>query len=383
MVVQIAVPHASAVENHRMIEDRAVALARCLQLLEEVPEQLHVVGVDLLLLRHQHRIVPMMRHGMVLLGHADLRVRAPARFAGHEQRKHASDVRLEGERLQIEHELGVLVEVLRNVGRPIRERQLRGRPLGLRALDPLLHLTDRLQVLAKLRSIPCAQTPLQTGDFLDERIEQAAGLPRLREPIRRAAALPEQALEHHPRMRLHRVRRRRGPPGDRVREEAVGAVARDLRRLLQHDLERRQLRLATEVLRGHLIDGRAEHHRRPAPSPLAVPRVHAAQPDGRAARMVAVAVAERIGLPMRQPAEHEQLIAHRRERAQNRRQLEAGAHCFGNERVLDDAVRRAVDEADPPRRGDLRGGGQRRHHRIQQGERQRGAHAAQKGPPRQ
>ena len=69
--MQVAVAHAAAVEDQRVIEQRAVAVRRGLQLLEEVGEQLRVIGVDPGLLRDQLRVVAVMRHGVVLLGHAD------------------------------------------------------------------------------------------------------------------------------------------------------------------------------------------------------------------------------------------------------------------------------------------------------------------------
>ena len=48
----------------------------------------------------------------------------------------------------------------------------------------------------------------------------------------------------------------------------------------------------------------------------AVVGVNAGQPDGRRARMIAGAVAERVGLQVRQPAQHVDVIAHRFERLQ-------------------------------------------------------------------
>ena len=77
MLVQVAVAHAAAVEDCRVIEQRAVPVWSRLQLLQEMPEQLHVVRVDLLLLGDEDRIVAMVRHRMVLLGDADLRVGPP------------------------------------------------------------------------------------------------------------------------------------------------------------------------------------------------------------------------------------------------------------------------------------------------------------------
>ena len=78
-----------------------------------------------------------------------------------------------------------------------------------------------------------------------------------------------------------------------------------------------------------------------------------------------------------QAGQHQQLIAKRLERLQDRRELEAGA--FGCRRpLLHHHAVRHVDDAEPPDR--LRGvvgGGKRRHHAVEQRQRQRGAEAAQ------
>src|SRR4051794_36605049 len=106
---------------------------------------------------------------------------------------------------------------------------------------------------------------------------------------------------------------------------------------------------------GNLIDRRAQSDRVGAATPTAIPRMHSAQPDGGPAGVVAVAVAERICLSMRQTAQHEQVIPDWRERTESRRELEPGADRGRHEGLLDDAVRRAVDESEPPGRGGLGG----------------------------
>src|SRR5215468_12474565 len=51
VIVLIAVAHAAAVENHRMVEQIAVAVRRLRQFFDEVSEHLYVVFVD-----HRERI---------------------------------------------------------------------------------------------------------------------------------------------------------------------------------------------------------------------------------------------------------------------------------------------------------------------------------------
>ena len=97
--------------------------------------------------------------------------------------------------------------------------------------------------------------------------------------------------------------------------------------------------------------------------------------------MIAGAVAEGIGLQVREAAEDVDLVAQARERLQRRRQLESGARRRRRPQVLDDAVG-DVDEAEARRRlaGARR---ERRHHRVEKRQRDRRAHAPQERPPRQ
>src|SRR5256885_14599382 len=67
-VMEVAVPHPAAVQDQHVVEQRAVAVRRRLQLLEVVRELLRVVRVDLRLLRQELGIVAMVRDGMVRLG---------------------------------------------------------------------------------------------------------------------------------------------------------------------------------------------------------------------------------------------------------------------------------------------------------------------------
>ena len=72
--VQVAVAHAAAVEEHRVIEQVAVAVRGRLQLLEEDREQVEVVHVDLGFLRDLLGDVVVVRHRVMAVGDADLRI---------------------------------------------------------------------------------------------------------------------------------------------------------------------------------------------------------------------------------------------------------------------------------------------------------------------
>ena len=166
------------------------------------------------------------------------------------------------------------------------------------------------------------------------------------------------------------------PPRDGVDVEAVARIARPLRRLIDRQLERRHRRVLADRLRDELIGGRRQLHL--DVRTRAVEGVHAGQPDRGRTRMIAGAVAERVGLQVRQAAQHGNLVADVGERREDRRQLEAGAGGRRDPLVLDDAVG-DVDEADARRR--LARRRQRRHHRIEHRQRHRRAHRPQERPP--
>ena len=81
--------------------------------------------------------------------------------------------------------------------------------------------------------------------------------------------------------------------------------------------------------------------------------------------MIARSIAERVRLQMRESADNVQVILHRLERLENRRQIESGSDFLRLPLLLDHAIR-YIDEAEPRNR--LAGGRQRRHHRIEKGQ---------------
>ena len=127
-----------------------------------------------------------------------------------------------------------------------------------------------------------------------------------REPLGAAAAVAEQPLEHEPRMVLGEVRRRLVAPRHRVHVEAVAGVARALRRGVDRELERAHGRGLAEHVGRELVGAGRELHL--DAGPRAVPRVHAREPGGRGARVVARAVAEVLGLLVVETAHDRELL---------------------------------------------------------------------------
>ena len=100
--------------------------------------------------------------------------------------------------------------------------------------------------------------------------------------------------------------------------------------------------------------------------------------------MVSPAVAQRLGRLAGQARDHDQLVAERRERRQNRRELEARADALWQPFLIDDAVG-MVDDAQPAdglRRG-VRGGRERRNHGVEQRQGHRRPEPSKNGTTRQ
>ena len=136
----------------------------------------------------------------------------------------------------------------------IRQRIIRGVSLGF--LNAPLHLAHGVKILADPRAITRPELSLETRDVFIEPIEEAGPFPQRSLSVRNAAAFAEQALENNSRMRFRRQRRRRRRPREIILVNtgvAIVALADHLHQV-HRELQRRQLRLLTDVLRGDLID---------------------------------------------------------------------------------------------------------------------------------
>ena len=102
------------------------------------------------------RIVLVMRYGMVLLRHADLRIGALAEFARHHECEDARGVGLIGHCQQIEEQRHMFVERIGNADRSVR-RIHRGRATSFLPLDAALDFTEIVQIIGQPRAIAHAQ----------------------------------------------------------------------------------------------------------------------------------------------------------------------------------------------------------------------------------
>ena len=159
MPVQIAITHSAAIEDQALIQERALAFRRRLQLLQEVAQQLNVVGVDFGFFRDQLRVVAVMRCGMMLFRNPDVRVRSRTQLTGHDHGEDPRDIRVEGQSLQVEHQLGVLVKRVGNIGRTFRQLEVLN-ALRLGVLDALLDFANSIEIFVQFGSVALAKRPV-------------------------------------------------------------------------------------------------------------------------------------------------------------------------------------------------------------------------------
>ena len=110
VVVLVAVTHAAAVENHRVIEQRSVAVLGGGELVDEVGEHGDVVLVDQGEVVHVRFVVGMVRGAVETAAVGTFGERRGTEVFRVHQRRDARDIALVGQREQVVHQLDVYVE---------------------------------------------------------------------------------------------------------------------------------------------------------------------------------------------------------------------------------------------------------------------------------
>ena len=349
-----------------------------------------MIGVDLREPVDSGLVLGVMRREVERVGHAALGERPPRRVARQLERRHARGLGRERERLEVEHDLHVLLERLGHADRRERDRARRARiVMRLDALDPPLDLTDVVEVLIEAAPIRRPEVGLELHDLRRDPVEDAAvrALPRL--ALRGRAAAAEQLVEHRPRIADHRQRPRRRRPADWAHVNARVAVVATARVVaLDRELERRNRRVLAETPRVDLI----ERDTRVDVGAERLLRSRLREIDRGGAVVIAADLVRRERVrPVAIGVAHDrEVLAVRLERGEaRRREIEVAPGCGRRPEVLERAVARragrAVDdlEAREPRarpRAALR---ERGHHRIEQRQRDRRAGTAQQRAPRQ
>jgi hypothetical protein len=131
-----------------MIEQRAVAVLRLRETIEEVRELRDVIGVQLREPVHVAAIIRVVRQVVERIADARLREHRRAQLAREHQRGHAGNVRLQRNHLQIHQQLEVFLKCRRHACRHVGQREIPSRR-RVRALDPPLDLTHVVQVLCQ------------------------------------------------------------------------------------------------------------------------------------------------------------------------------------------------------------------------------------------
>ena len=85
VVVAVTVAVTRTVDDHRVVEERAVAFLDRLQAVEEVSQLRGVENIDVLDLRHLRRVVAVVGKAVVTIAHVDERVRTVAAFVGEDK----------------------------------------------------------------------------------------------------------------------------------------------------------------------------------------------------------------------------------------------------------------------------------------------------------
>ena len=190
-----------------------------------------------------------------------------------------------------------------------------------------------------------------------------------------AAAVAEQLFEHGARVVLHRQRLRRRPPANGMRVGAAqnSRAGAGVGRRIHRQLERRDLCLVGEVPREQLVHRHiGDHLDFVAPAPR-----RSGQKRSRCAGMDVVPVRA-------QPGKHEHLVAKRRQRLEDGRQLERAPVPFRRP-VLHRHPVRNVEGLEPVHRCSrgARRRRQRREHRVEKRQRDGRPQSPQHGAARQ
>ena len=243
------------------------------------------------------------------------------------------------------------------------------------AIELLLDLADVAQVLVENRAVGCAERAAQLRRLRHHGVEQALLLLQPRGPLLRRAGLAEHALEGHARVDADRQRAEVVAPGEGVEERAGEPVAcaHGRAHVLGADFDRTQRRVVGDGVGDVLIERllRLDLAERVARSVACADRADAVE-ERRARAEVDRFAPRRLHL-----ADGDELIAEPLERLHDRLELEVAADGRRMPRVRVHAVRH-VDGPEPERRLCRRPrlGRQGRHHRIEHGQRHRGAKGA-------
>ena len=221
IVVAVAVAHVRAIQEHRMIQQRAIAIGCRRHLGDEVRKALHVVALDLHQLVQALHVIGVVRQGVERIRHANVVVGAIGAFRHHHVSGHARQVGLVGERQQVELQLHLRIEVVQFAGRCLG--QFRSADvLRLRLLHAALDLPHAFQVVVERDPISGAQIALEGSRTLLDQVQDARSLLHQRGALFGGVAFAEELRKHLARVVFHRQRRVR--VAERQRAAVIAAA---------------------------------------------------------------------------------------------------------------------------------------------------------------
>ena len=154
VVVQIGVAHRRSVDQERVVQQGAVAVRRVPQLFQDVRHQADVKGVELREVQDLLFFPAMVRSLVEGALEPALRIAAVRGVAPQLEGEHPRHVGGERQHLQVEHQLDVLAEGVRDPGRRGRQfAQLAGAVARFHDLDAPLDLAHVVEIVGEPRAI--------------------------------------------------------------------------------------------------------------------------------------------------------------------------------------------------------------------------------------
>ena len=200
MVVQIRVPHAGTIKVQRVVQQCAVAFGCLAETFEEVREQRNVEPIDLRDLGNFLRIVAVVRQRVVRLGNADFRVGTVAGFTSKLKRDDSSDITLQRENLQVEHQLRVFGIRSGDTNGTIEIRQRLVLCVRFRLLDSPFNFPHAGEVVINFRSATRAEFAFKLRQIFGDGIKQARTFLQGGPAIFRGSTFTEQRFKDDSRM---------------------------------------------------------------------------------------------------------------------------------------------------------------------------------------
>src|SRR5262249_29520269 len=156
----------------------------------------HMELIDLGNLSDLGGVVIVMRERVVRVGHPDLRVCSPAGLASELESDDASNVSLERQQLEVEHQSRVGGIGRRDADGPIEIGQIAVFCVDLGLLDSPLDLANSLEVQPDAGTVRRTELRFQARDLFADRVEQAGSLLQGRAAVGGATAFAEEAFEY-------------------------------------------------------------------------------------------------------------------------------------------------------------------------------------------